>query len=260
MDHRSILEGMERAARLAGAVIREAKDIREGITAKEGHANFVTLYDKRVQDLLFGELSRVCPQARMMGEEEGGALADLSGLVFCIDPIDGTTNFIMGYGSSATSIALLQDGEPVIGLIYDPYLDRMFTAIRGQGAWRNGEPIRSSDRPLSESLVVFGTSVYDPSLYDQTLSLCGQYMRAGIDLRRSGSCAVDLCNVAEGTAGFFFEMRLQLWDFAAGGLICREAGCVLTDAQGQPLRYEGPSSVFCASRGVAAGKYLPGDL
>ena len=259
MDLKKLLEGVERAARHAGKIMLEARNVGNTVSEKEGHANFVTEYDKRVQEYLFREMMRLLPGARMVGEEEGAdAFSDLDGYAFCIDPIDGTLNFIAGYFPSVTSIALLEDGRPLLGVVYNPYADEMFSAIRGGGAWRNGHAIVSSEAPLARSLTLFGTAPYNPELNQITGDLCVEYLSRSEDLRRSGSAAWDLCCVACGQAGLFYEVNLHLWDYAAAGLICEEAGCVLSDMRGAPLRFDVvTSSVIVASRGVSAEDYLP---
>ena len=260
MTMEKLLEGMQAAARHAGHIMLEAEEIERAVHNKEGHGNFVTEYDQRVQKALFEELGALLPDAHFIGEEEGQDRFvddDRKGWAFCIDPIDGTTNFIKGYRPSVTSIGLLRDGKPFMGVVYCPYWDEMFVGWQGHGAFRNGTRIVSSDHPLEESLVLLGTSPYHPQIAEKTMMLGAQYLRRALDLRRSGSAAWDLCSVASGTAGLFFEMHLGLWDFAAGAVIAEEAGCVITDMVGNPLTYDGPSSVLCASRGVAGGEYLP---
>ncbi len=260
MDNKALLSGVEVAALGAGRIMLEARDIRAGTVAKEGHANFVTAYDKRVQAYLFETLRALLPEARFIGEEDGADVftdEDRRGFAFCVDPIDGTTNFMTGWLPSVTSIALLRDGAPFLGVVCNPWQDMLFSAVRGGGARLNGEPIRSSDEPLARSLVAFGTAPYYPEQAERTFALCAAYLPRCIDLRRSGSAAWDLCCAAAGTIGLFYETRLQLWDYAAAGLIAEEAGCRLTDMEGAPLPWDGPSSVLCASRGVAREDYLP---
>jgi len=260
MDARQLLIGMEAAGREAGRIMREAENIRASVTAKAGHGNFVTAYDKRVQAYLSDALGALLPEARFIGEEDGADAFtddDRHGYAFCVDPIDGTTNFLTGFRPSVVSIALLKDGAPFLAAVCNPYDELMLTAIRGEGARCNGEPIHSLDLPLRDSLVLFGTAAYNPELAERTFALCADYLRRGIDLRRTGSAAWDLCNMALGTVGLFFEMRLQLWDYAAAGLIAMEAGCRLTDLDGRPLTWDGPSSILCASQGVAKEDYLP---
>lgn len=260
MDTAALITGIENAARQAGKIMLDAENIRAGTTAKEGHANFVTVYDKRVQAYLFDTLGKLLPEARFIGEEDGADAFtedDRHGYAFCVDPIDGTTNFVTGFRPSVTSIALLRDGLPYLAVVYNPYSDTMLSAVRGGGAQCNGKPIRSSDEPLSRSLVMFGTAPYMPEMSERTFAICADYLPRCIDLRRTGTAAWDLCNVAMGTVGLFFEMKLQLWDFAAAGLIATEAGCRLTDLTGGALTWDGPSSVLCASRGVAKEDYFP---
>ena len=169
---------------------------------------------------------------------------------FVIDPLDGTSNFIYGYRPSVVSIGLLKDGRPYIGVIYDPFDDLLFSAGSGQGAFMNGERIMSSDAPLAESLAIFGTAAYYDEMLDKTFDAAKRLLPLCVDIRRSGSAAWDICCVASGKCGLFFEMKLQLWDFAAGAVIAEEAGCTITDIDGQPIAYTGPSSVLCISKGV----------
>ena len=260
MDTKRLLSGMEAAAREAGRIMCEAEDIRASVSAKEGHGNFVTAYDRRVQAYLFETLGALLPEARFIGEEDGADAFtddDRGGFAFCIDPIDGTTNFLMGFRPSVVSVALLKDGAPYLAAVYNPYADQMLTAVRGKGARCNGAPIRSLDLPLSDSLVLFGTAAYNPELAGHTFALCADYLKRSLDLRRTGSAAWDMCNMALGTAGLFFELRLQLWDYAAAGLIAAEAGCRLTNLDGGFLTWDGPSSILCASCGVAREDYFP---
>ena len=163
MDAQELLRGICEAAREAGKIMLEATSIDAATDSKSGHANFVTEYDRRVQDLLFERLGRLLPEANFVGEEEGaeGFKEEYrKGFAFVIDPIDGTTNFIEAYRPSVISVGLLKDAVPYAGLIYNPYMDELFTAIRGEGACLNGERIHVRQAPLKESLVLFGTAPY----------------------------------------------------------------------------------------------------
>ena len=263
MDINALLAGIGDAAKQAGAIMRSADHIAESVEVKAGHANFVTRYDHQVQAYLSKALSDLLPEAQFIGEEDGAdAVTDEKrhGFAFCVDPIDGTTNFLTGYRPSVTSIALLRDGKPFLGVIYNPYDDLLFSAALGQGAFCNGKPIRSSEAPLSRSVALFGTAPYNPEHMRRTFALCEHYLPRCIDLRRSGAAAWDLCLLAMGTAGLFFECRLGLWDYAAGALIAQEAGCRVTDLDGKPLPYDAPSSCLVASAGVAREDYFPKDV
>lgn len=246
-----IIKQIEQIAREAGAIMLEASDPE--IIEKEGHANFCTKTDEKIQEFLIQKLGPVLPEAKFLGEEDGQDVFTekmKQGYVFVLDPIDGTSNFIYGYRPSVVSIALLKDGRPYIGVIYNPFDDMMFTAKTGEGAYMNGRRIISSDRPLSKSLAVFGTAPYYEELHDKTFNAARALLPLCIDVRRSGSAAWDTCCVALGRCSLFFEMRVQLWDYAASALIATEALCTVTDISGRPLSYTGETSILCRARGV----------
>lgn len=236
----------------AGAYVRSATP--QKIDEKSGHTDLVTEYDVNTQRMLMEQLAVIDPDARFVGEEEHQTADVTTGDCFVIDPIDGTTNFILDFGRSAISVALLRDGEPVIGVVYNPYRDEMFTAIRGEGAFRNGKPIAASTHTLADSVISFGTAPYYPELMRRTFRVTTKIMESALDVRRLSSAALDLCDAASGRCGAFFELRLNPWDHAAGGLIIKEAGGVITDAEGNEVGFEKPSSI------VAGGKTACADL
>jgi len=242
---------IENIARDAGKVLLGSSDPK--IMEKSGHANFCTETDEKIQEYLIERLAGVLPEAVFLGEEEGQDVFTEKmsrGYVFIIDPIDGTSNFIYSYRPSVISIALLKDGKPYLGVIYNPYFDEMYSAVAGEGAFMNGQKIMSSDSPLSDSLVVFGTAPYYTELRDRTFYCAKELMPLCVDIRRSGTAAWDMCCVAAGRCGMYFEMRIQLWDYAAAALIAQEAGCHITDAEGNALSYTGATSAVCLSRGI----------
>ena len=238
-------------AKNAGKIMTQASGSR--VMEKSGHANFCTETDEKIQAFLIEELKKVLPEAAFLGEEDGQdefTEKMKHGFTFVIDPIDGTSNFIYGYRPSVVSIALLKDGGPYIGVVYNPFDGEVFSAIADQGAYMNGERIMSSDNPLSESLAVFGTAPYYEELRDQTFAYVKDLMPLCVDVRRSGTAAWDMCCVAIGRCSLYFEMRIQFWDYAAAALIAREAGCSVTDVKGNELSYAGPTSAVCRARGV----------
>lgn len=239
-----MLEQIKALAREAGAVLQEA--VSATVTAKEGVGNFVTDYDLRVQELIYCRLKQIHPDAALMGEEDETHCADLSGDCFIVDPLDGTQNFINGYRHSAVSIGMTRSGEPVLGVVYNPYLDELFWAERGKGAWCNGVPIHTSAAPLSESVLLFGCSSYNREQTDFTFRLLRVLFDQALDLRSSGSAALDLCYVASGRVNLFFEYRLSPWDYCAGSLILTEAGGRISQLSGQPLDLVHGSSVLAA--------------
>ena len=234
------------AVREAGALIRSVRKVKAA-EEKGSPRNLVTKYDRAVQALLTERLSLHFPDAAFLSEEEQTHTFRARGQLFIMDPIDGTANFVNGLGFSAISVALLEDGEPLFGAVYNPYTEELYTAKRGEGAYLNGERIWVANRPLREGLGLFGTSPYNEELFAMTEELFARMLRATADVRRMGSAALDLCMLAAGRADAFFEAVLRPWDYAAAGLILEEAGGRITDRSGAPLPYDRPSFVVAGS-------------
>ena len=238
-----LLNVIESAEKDAAELILHAGSILA--ESKTGHRDVVTEYDRRVQELVVKRLSEFLPDASFVMEESDSQDAVNAEHLFIIDPIDGTMNFVRHYRHSAISVAYASFGEILIGCVYDPFADEMFSAIKGQGAFLNGEPIHADTEPLSETLFCFGTSPYYPELTDETFRLARIVFENCLDLRRLASAALDLCAVAAGRAGLYFELRLSPWDYAAGILIVEEAGgrvCTI-DGDRVPLSLDKPSVV-----------------
>ena len=200
-------------------------------------ANYVTATDLAVQHTLSRQLGERWPGIQFMGEEEGAVARRPDRPMWILDPIDGTANLVHGYGESAVSLALWDGREVVLGVVYNPFREEVFSATRGMGSRCNGGRIRCSGRAdLGHSLAIFGSSPYEKveradALFD---SLKRLYLHTE-DLRRGGSAAIDLCRVAAGRAELYFEYNLKPWDYAAGQLIIREAGGVCTTMDGGRL-------------------------
>ena len=237
------LEAICSLMRECGEVIRGADRENIRVDAKSGPADFVTDYDKKVQDMLQRGLAGIVPDAHFVGEEGSTRPFSSEGKFFIVDPIDGTTNFIKNLHASAVSVALSVDGIVELGVIYNPYLDELFTARRGRGAFCNGRPIHVSSEPLENGIVIFGTSPYNEEVSEKSFRLAYEYHRRALDVRRTGSAAIDLCNIAAGRAELFFELILSPWDYAAGALIVEEAGGIVTDVDGHALSLERKCSV-----------------
>ena len=242
-----LLRQISDAVRTCGEIILHADRSKSCIDEKAGHANFVTTYDKRVQQELQKRLFEILPEAVFVGEEEDIHASIAKGYAFIVDPIDGTANFTRNYHASCISVALALDGFPILGVVHNPYLKETFTALKGQGAYLNGERIHTSDRTLAEGLILFGTTPYHADLTRKSFEIAYRYLSQAEDLRRSGSAALDLCMVACGRAEFFFELTLCPWDYAAGALIVEEAGGFVSDLKGRPLTYDRRQAV--AARG-----------
>lgn len=242
-----MLEELLQAIREEGAVMRSALAAEIHAEEKSGPEDLVTNYDKLVQRHLEEKLHALLPQAGFLGEE-GLRAPSGDGSVFIIDPIDGTMNFSRGYQRSSISVALARDGQVILGAVFDPYLDELFWAERGKGAFCNGRPIRVSDRPLERGLVMFGTAPYYREIGDKTFALARALFDRSLDVRRSGSAAIDLCSVAAGRAEVFYEMLLSPWDYAAASLILEEAGGIIRTLVGEPVSLTEKSSVLASNR------------
>ena len=235
MDIEVLLNAICTTAKECGEIILRADRAALGILEKSCHRDLVTKYDPLVQDLAVERLATQFPQAKFLCEEEDSHTGTDAELLFVIDPIDGTANFAWDYHLSCISIAAASGGEVIAGAVYNPYLDELFSAAKGKGAHLNGKPIHITNRDLDDCLLVFGTSPYDPECTQKTLELLQTLYPKCSDLRRSGSSALDLCSVAAGRTGLYFEMRISPWDYAAGMLILREAGGVCLTMEGTPM-------------------------
>ncbi len=205
-----------------GAIIKSA-EIHHIELKNQDRRNLLTEYDVKIQSILQQKLKEILPEASFFGEE-GEHNYKKDGYCFVCDPIDGTTNFVKGCNFSSISVALLKDGNPVLGVIYNPYLDEMFCAEKGKGATLNGNAIYTTKDNLANSLITFGTGVNDLSEIDAVFEYAKKCFNAAIDVRRCGSAALELCNLACGRIGYFCEFKLSPWDYSAGVLIVEEAG------------------------------------
>lgn len=244
--------------REAGRIMTGARDIECAVSEKGGDAaNMVTVYDVAVQNFLMGEIKKLLPEAFFFAEEKENDAEDLRReYCFVIDPIDGTSNFVHEYRHSCISVALFSGGTIEFAAIYDPYRDEMFSAVKGGGAFLNGKPIRVADRDMPHALVAFGsTPYYKDTLGAKTFELCYELYRACNDVRRPGAAALDLAYLAAGRNDIFFELILSPWDIAAGALLVREAGGIITNAEGDPIDFSAPSCVLAATPRVYDGFY-----
>ncbi len=233
-------------ARRAGDIILSADVNKAELEVKSGPGDFVTEYDKAVQEMLCAELKKLLPEADFIGEETGIKKKCRDGYWFIVDPIDGTTNFAWNYRHSAVSIGLAYKEKMVMGLVYNPYTDEMFFAESGKGAWLNGKQIYASKRSLKSGLVLFGTSPYDKNKADATFALAKLLYDNSLDIRRSGSAALDICYIACGRCELYYELMLSPWDYAAASIIASEAGAIITTLHGESLQFNDKTSVLAA--------------
>ena len=248
------------AVRSAGRGLLAAHDIESHMKVKPGDANFATVWDVETQRVLCSRLHEIIPEAGFLAEEDAEndsdayaerANANDDAITFIVDPIDGTTNFIHGLSHSAVSVAVSACGSPVFGCVYNPYLDEMFYASKGGGAYlcKNGvtASIHVSDRTLDRALCAFGTSPYERSRADVTFELAKRMFLSCREVRREGSAALDICYVAAGRYDVYFELHICPWDFAAALLILTEAGGMMTALDGSPVDDRRPTSAFASN-------------
>ncbi len=238
MDPQEILVTAEEVARDAGTLIRQHFGKRHEITHK-GKVNLVTEADHAAEERVVSRLRQVFPTHNILAEEQGGAALDHPGPLWVIDPLDGTNNFAHNFPHVGLSLALLVDGEPLIGVIYDPLRDECFSARRGNGATRNDEPIHvTTTDQLIHALLATGFPYDRWSAADNNAAHLAHFLRRSQGIRRAGAAVLDLAYVACGRLDGFWELRLHPWDVAAGILIVEEAGGQVTDLDGGPSRLE----------------------
>lgn len=224
-------------ARKAGQLLKESLGNIRKIDYK-GEIDLVTEADQASEKLITEDLSRLFPHHRVVAEEGTERITD-SDLLWYVDPLDGTTNYAHGYPCFAVSIGLCHQGEPLLGVVYNPVSEELFHAARGQGAFLNGESIRVSDTDeLVKSLLATGFSYDIKKDIDFTAAVLKEFLVRVQGIRRDGSAALDLCHAACGRFDGFWELKLQPWDTAAGALILREAGGKVTNFRGEPFRPE----------------------
>lgn len=234
------------------AVVREAGRLlfdRAATRAIEnkGPTDFVTDVDLTVQKTLKAKLAELTPEIAFVGEENASAI-DLSQNLWILDPVDGTTNLIHNLQHSAISLALVEQGTVTAGIVYNPFVEEMYTALKGAGARLNGAPIAVSGTcELADALMHVGTNAGHRELADISFRWLRTFYDKARDIRRFGSAALDLCYVACGRGDGFVEKALMPWDVAAGILILEEAGGTTSAEDGTPIPLDRLSSVVASN-------------
>lgn len=228
-----MLTTVESIARDAGQLLREAYHQPRHIDYK-GAVNLVTETDRNTEELIVQTLGQTYPGIAIQAEE-GSATGGTTELIWWIDPLDGTNNFAHGFPVFAISIALCDGSTPLLGVVYDPMHDELFSAASGQGATLNGEPIQvGQPAELVQGLLATGFSYDRQEAEDNNLIALSRFLRTAQGIRRAGAAALDLAYVACGRLDGYWEMKLHPWDVAAGILLVREAGGIVTGYAGQP--------------------------
>lgn len=204
----------------------------QNVETKSTSTDMVTEFDKATEKYIVEQIRARRPHDSIIGEE-GAAYAGSSQYTWCIDPIDGTTNFLYALPSWSVSIGISDDSGQLVGVVYIPALDETFTAVRGQGAFLNNRSIRCNDTSdVSKALVCTGFS-YSPEQRSKQSKRVSKFIHKIRDIRRFGAASVDICYVACGRLDAYFEENLHQWDIAAAELIAIEAGAKSGDFSGE---------------------------
>jgi myo-inositol-1(or 4)-monophosphatase len=243
---KNYLEAAVEIAQEAGKILREEME-RPPTIAYKGDFDLVTQADRRSEQLIVRRLQERFPQ-HAVAAEEGTGKDTGSDYRWHVDPLDGTTNFAHGYPCFCVSVALARAGELLLGVIYNPVYQELFTAARGEGATFNGRKIHCSKiDALKNSLLCTGFPNHK-RLASPNIHYYWDFTLRSHGVRRDGSAALDLAYVAMGRFDSFWEFGLNPWDTAAGVVLVEEAGGKITDMQGQPYALGGPS--ILASNGL----------
>jgi myo-inositol-1(or 4)-monophosphatase len=252
-DDRLLAVAVE-AARNAGHLLLDYT--RSGFTIeRKNPINLVTDADHAAEQCIIDHIQRHFPTHRTLAEERGMDAPVPSPYRWIIDPLDGTTNFAHGFPLYTVSIGVECESKLVVGVVYDPTRDEMFTATVGRGAFLNAQRITVSQTPiLEEALLVTGFSYDIRDSPNNNLDHFGRFALKAQGIRRTGTAALDLCYVASGRFDGFWEVKLSPWDMAGGALIVREAGGRITDLRGNAHTIYQPELV--ATNGKIHGEVL----
>ena len=196
----------------------------------KGFGDYVTEADRQSEDAMRELIGRLTPDIPVLGEEAGGEAADT---FWAVDPLDGTTNFLIGFPVVAVSAALVSNGAVWSGAVRAPFLGFAASAAHGQGAWSGDRRLRVSERPASQAIVATALPFRARTLLPRYRPVLEEVFDRTEDIRRAGSAELDLAWVASGVFDGYFELNLSIWDLAAGSLLVEEAGGIVTDWDGR---------------------------
>jgi myo-inositol-1(or 4)-monophosphatase len=236
--HRALLATCVAAAARAAEIIRERSAQRGSLVwENKSEFDFVTDVDRAAEGAISEIILQRHPDARLRGEELSPTMEDSSGLVFIADPLDGTTNFLHGFPQYAVSIAAQVDGDLTASVVLNVPSGELFSATKGGGARLNGQPIAvSTITDPTRALIATGFPFKGGEHVDEYLRMLPRIMRETSGIRRPGAASLDLAYVACGRFEAFWEIVLAPWDIAAGILLIREAGGIVTDLGGAPIQ------------------------
>ncbi len=238
-----IINVMDGAARKAArSLIHDFNEVEQLQVSRKGPGDFVSEADRRAEEIIKWELTRAHPEFALLMEEGGASGPKDATDRWIVDPLDGTTNFLHGIPHFAISIAHEQRGEIVAGMVYEPTRDEVFWAARGEGCFLNNRRLRvSARRELSSAILATGVPFGNRPGREELLEVLGPVMDRTAGLRRMGAASLDLAYVAAGRFDAFWEFGLSPWDVAAGILLVREAGGMVSQIDGRSDALNGGS-------------------
>jgi myo-inositol-1(or 4)-monophosphatase len=237
MINSALMNVMVKAARRAGRSLkRDLGEIENLQVSMKGPANFVSLADKRAEEMLYADLTKARPGYGFLGEEGGIREGTDKSHTWIVDPLDGTTNFLHGIPQFAVSIGLAREGQVIAGLIYNPANDELYMAEKGAGAFLNDTRLRVAGRKqLNECVIACGLPHIGRGDHELSRREMTELQPKVAGLRRFGAASLDLAFVAAGRLDGYWERNLQPWDVAAGIILIKEAGGTVGDINGGDL-------------------------
>ncbi|MGM4929238.1 inositol monophosphatase family protein [Tardiphaga sp. 619_E2_N8_5] len=234
MINSALMNVMVKAARRAGRSLkRDLGEIENLQVSMKGPANFVSLADKRAEEMLYTDLNKARPGYGFLGEEGGNREGTDKSHTWIVDPLDGTTNFLHGIPQFAVSIGLAREGQVIAGLIYNPANDELYMAEKGSGAFLNDTRLRVAGRKqLNECVIACGLPHIGRGDFELSRNEMAALQPKVAGLRRFGAASLDLAFVAAGRLDGYWERNLQPWDIAAGLILIKEAGGTVGDING----------------------------
>jgi len=238
---------MAAARKAARPLVRDFGELENLQISQKGPGDFVTHADKRTEQILIEELTKARPGYGFLGEEGGAIEGKDRTHRFIIDPIDGTSNFLHGIPQFAISIALEREGQLVAGMVYNPITDEMFTGEKGSGAFLNGKRLRVAARKeMGPALFATGLPFASRPGQARAMAETGAVLAVTSGIRRFGAASLDLAWTAAGRVDGYWERGIQIWDVAAGIVLVREAGGIVSDFAGRTDGLTG-GEVVCAN-------------
>jgi len=234
LDMKHLEDVARQAIDAAGRILRHRMG-RPGRVVQKGKADYVTEVDKACEEAILKTISSHFPSHKVISEESPLMRDGASEVTWIVDPLDGTTNFIHGFPMVSVSVAVAREEEVLLGLVLDPIREELFVARKGSGAKLNNSPIQVRARAtVSDALMATGFPHRAKHYLEPYMAAMGRILQEANDLRRAGSAALDLAYVACGRLDGFWEPGLKPWDVAAGSLLVKEAGGIVTDFWGNP--------------------------